>query len=62
MMVLTISTIPSIAQTTAVILTTINSNLDGWRTKSLNNNTSQTQHHENGKTSTDTHDSMAKHN
>jgi hypothetical protein len=38
------STIPSHAQTTASILTTVNSHHDGWKTKTLNNNTSQTQH------------------
>jgi hypothetical protein len=50
MTVLTIFTIPTIAQTTTPILTTVNSHLDGWKTKSLNNNTSQTQHHKDGKT------------
>jgi hypothetical protein len=50
--VLTISTIPTIAQTTTSILTTVTSHHDGWKIKSLNNNTSQTQHHKDGKTCT----------
>jgi hypothetical protein len=67
----TVSTIPTHAQTIVLILTTITSHHDGWKTKSLNNNTSQTQHHKDGKTCTtlffledlyDTHDCMAKHN
>jgi hypothetical protein len=44
MMVLTIFTIPAIAQTIALILTTVNSHLDGWKTIS-HKDTSQTQHH-----------------
>jgi hypothetical protein len=48
----TISTIPTHAQTMASILTTVTSHLDRWETKSLNNNTSQTQHHNDGKTCT----------
>jgi hypothetical protein len=46
----TISTIPTHAQTTASILTAVNSYHDRWKTKNLNNNTSQTQHHKDGKT------------
>jgi hypothetical protein len=45
----TISTIPNLAQTTASILTIVTSHHDGWRTHSLNTNTSQTQHHKDGK-------------
>jgi hypothetical protein len=48
----TVSTIPSHAQTTTSILTTVTSHHDGWKTKTLNNNTSQTQHHKDGKTCT----------
>jgi hypothetical protein len=44
MMVLTISTIPTIAQTTTSILTTVNSHLDRWETIS-HKDTSQIQHH-----------------
>jgi hypothetical protein len=47
---LTVSTIPTHAQTTASILTTVNSHHDGWKTNTLNTNTSQTQHHKDGKT------------
>jgi hypothetical protein len=46
----TVSTIPTHAQTTASILTKIISHHDGWKTKTLNNNTSQTQHHKDGNT------------
>jgi hypothetical protein len=46
----TISTIPTHAQTMASIFTTINSHLDGWKTNTLNINTSQTKHHKDGKT------------
>ncbi len=46
----TVSTIPTHAQTIVLILTTVISHHDGWKTKSLNNNTSQTQHHKDGKT------------
>jgi hypothetical protein len=35
-----------------LILTTITSHHDGWKTKTLNNNTSQTQHYKDGKTCT----------
>jgi hypothetical protein len=45
----TVSTIPTYAQSTTSILTTVN---DGWKTKTLNNNTRQTQHHKYGKTCT----------
>jgi hypothetical protein len=48
----TVSTIPAHAQTTAAILTTVTSHLDGWRTNTLNTNTSQTQHHKDQKTCT----------
>jgi hypothetical protein len=48
----TVSTIPTYAQTTTSILTTITSHLDGWKTKTINNNTSQTQHHKDRKTCT----------
>jgi hypothetical protein len=48
----TVSTIPPHAQTTTSILTTINSHHDGWKIKTLNNNTSQTQRHKDGKTCT----------
>jgi hypothetical protein len=48
----TVSTIASHAQTTASILTTATSHHDGWKTNTLNTNTSQTQHHKDGKTST----------
>jgi hypothetical protein len=34
----------------ASILTTVKSHHDGWKIKTLNNNTSQTQHHKDGKT------------
>jgi hypothetical protein len=47
-----ISTIPSHAQTTSSTLTTVTSCHDGWKTKTLNNNTSQTQHHKDGRTCT----------
>jgi hypothetical protein len=43
--ILTVSTIPNYAQTTASNLTTVKSHLDGRKTNTLNNNTSQTQHH-----------------
>jgi hypothetical protein len=48
----TISTIPTHAQTTPSNLTTVTSHHDGWKTNTLNSNTSQTQHHKDGKTST----------
>jgi hypothetical protein len=48
-MVLTISTIPTIAQTTTTILTTVNSHLNGWKTISHKGAT-QTQHHKGWKT------------
>jgi hypothetical protein len=47
-----VSIIPTHAQSTASILTTVISHHDGWKTKTLNNNTSQTQHHKDGKTCT----------
>jgi hypothetical protein len=46
----TVPTIPTHAQTTTSILTTVTSHRNGWKTKTLNNNTSQTQHYKNGKT------------
>jgi hypothetical protein len=44
----TISTIPAHAQTTASILTTVNSHHDRWKANTLNTNTSQTQHLKDG--------------
>jgi hypothetical protein len=49
---LTVSTIPNHAQTTTSILTMVTSYHDGWKTKSLSNNTSQIQHHKDEKTCT----------
>jgi hypothetical protein len=49
--ILTISTIPTIAQTTASIFTTINSHLNGWETIS-HKDTSKIQHHRGWKTCT----------
>jgi hypothetical protein len=46
----TVSTIPTHAQTTASILTTVNLHHNRWNTNTLNTNTSQTQHHKDGKT------------
>jgi hypothetical protein len=46
----TISTILTHAQTMASILTTVTWHHDGWKIKTHNNNTSQTQHHKDGKT------------
>jgi hypothetical protein len=46
----TVSTISTHAQTTLSILTTVASHHNGWKTKTLNNNTSQTQHHKDAKT------------
>jgi hypothetical protein len=51
---------PTFAQTTASILTTVNSHHDGWKTNILNTNTSQTQHHKGYKICTTTHDYRAK--
>jgi hypothetical protein len=48
----TVSTIITHAQTTTSIVTTVASHHDGWKTKTLNNNTSQTQNHKDGKTCT----------
>jgi hypothetical protein len=45
-----VSTILTHAQTTASILTMVASHHDGWKTKTLSNNTSQNQHHKDGKT------------
>jgi hypothetical protein len=44
-----VSTIPTHPQTMASILTMVTSHHDGWKTESLSNNTSQTQHHKDGK-------------
>jgi hypothetical protein len=44
-----ISTIPNLAQTTALNLTMVNSHHEGWKTNTLNTNTSQTQHHKDGR-------------
>jgi hypothetical protein len=41
----TISTIPNLAQTTTLNLTTVKSHLDGWETKHSHKYTKQTQHH-----------------
>jgi hypothetical protein len=41
----TVSIIPTLVQNTALTLTMVNSHLDGWKTNTLNINTSQTQHH-----------------
>jgi hypothetical protein len=57
----TVATIPTHAQTTASILTTITSHHDGWKINTLNTNTSQTQHHK-VKDLYDTHDYSAKQN
>jgi hypothetical protein len=46
----TVSTLPTHAQTTASILTTVTSHHDGWETNTLDTKTSQTQHHKDGKT------------
>jgi hypothetical protein len=45
----TVSTIPNLAQITTSILTTVNSHLNGWKTNTLNIDTSQTQHHKDGR-------------
>jgi hypothetical protein len=47
-----VSTIPTYAQTIATILTMVTSHHNGWKTNTLNTNTSQTQHHKDGKTCT----------
>jgi hypothetical protein len=51
----------NLTQTTASILTRVNSHLDGWETIS-HKDTSQTQHHKRWKDLYDSHDCMAKHN
>jgi hypothetical protein len=51
----------NLAQTTASILTRVNSHLDGWETIS-HKDTSETQHHKGWKDLYDSHDCMAKHN
>jgi hypothetical protein len=48
----TVFTIPSDVQTTTSIITTLTSHHDAWKTKTLNNDTRQTQHHKYGKTYT----------
>jgi hypothetical protein len=45
----TISSIPILTQTTTSILSTVNSHLDRRKTNTLNINTSQTQHHKDGR-------------
>jgi hypothetical protein len=50
-----------LAQTTASILTRVNSHLDGWETISQKD-TRQTQHHKGWKDLYDSHDYVAKHN
>jgi hypothetical protein len=47
--ILAASTIPNLTQTTSLNLTTVNSHHDGWKTNTLNINTSQTQHHKDGR-------------
>jgi hypothetical protein len=47
-----VPTILTHAQTTASILITVTSHHDGWKIKTLNSNTSQTQHHKDGNTCT----------
>jgi hypothetical protein len=59
MTVLTISTISTIAQTTASILTTVKSHLKRWETISQKD-ISQTQHHQGWKDLYDTQDNMTK--
>jgi hypothetical protein len=51
----------SLDQTTASIITRVNSHLDGWEAIS-HKDTSQTQHHKGRKDWYDSHDCMAKHN
>jgi hypothetical protein len=58
--ILTVSTIPNLAQTTASNLTTVKSHLDGSETKHSHKDTSQTQHHIWWKDLYDTHDCRAK--
>jgi hypothetical protein len=48
----TVSTILSYAQTTTSNHITVTSHHDGWKTNTLNTNTSQTQHHKDGYTCT----------
>jgi hypothetical protein len=62
MTILTISTIPTIAQTTASILTMVTLHHERWKTKYFDKDTSQTQHHITWKDLYDTHDYRAKHN
>jgi hypothetical protein len=52
MKVLTITTIPTFAHTTASILTIVNSHLDGWETKLSHKYTTHTQHQKGWKTCT----------
>jgi hypothetical protein len=58
---LTVFTIPTYAQTTASILTTVKSHLDGWETIS-HKDTSQTQHHKGWKDLYSNHNCMAMQN
>jgi hypothetical protein len=46
----TVSIIPAHAQTKISILTMVTSHHDGWKTTTLNTNTSPTQHYKDGKT------------
>jgi hypothetical protein len=59
MTVLTISTIPTIAQTTTSILTMVKSHLSGWETNS-HKDTSHSQYHKGWKDLYDTYDYMTK--
>jgi hypothetical protein len=60
MTVLTISTIPTVAQTTALILTMVTSHHERWKNKHPHKVTSQTQHHKRWKTCMTTNDYRAK--
>jgi hypothetical protein len=60
MTVSTISAIPSIDQTTALILTMVTSHHERWKTKHSHKDTSQTQHHIRWNTCTITNDYRAK--
>jgi hypothetical protein len=62
MMVLTISTIPTVAQSTASILTWSPRISTDERPQQSHNDTSQPQHHKGWKDLYNSQDSMAKHN
>jgi hypothetical protein len=62
MTVLTITTIPTFAQTTTTILTTVNSHLDRWKTTTLSQRPKPNSTSESMKGLYDTQDCMAKHN